>query len=803
MNTELAKVLTEISQGSSEPTEENKTLLNHHLTDITQAADALVWIMRAARDPKFMQKFERFASQTLDNIFTLHPSLVIKKLSFATDSKQSGTTEIPESTDGGFPGSGNQGDQLLPQEEGHYKVCKYSARDPSSEESDMHTFQHLNLDDLAYRNYALRTPWQFATLFQLEPFQTVLEKHKVNKDILAKEDQFAPTRTNPSKQDRSVAAQVRTADLTAIQGLIQQDMSDDEALEVLVELLQKARFDPKLDKPISEFIKHLQDDHPFLNTNRPFKFAETRHEYTTHQNLIDPSHLFQITDSDSKLQTNIHIRRLQTLMMHYELSFKHASPLRLASIYNLKAIMKVLLEHRLYDLTVDPVYTASTNEESKKILHEAAIKQFYREAMLAPPNQKDTLLGKFKDFNITPSLLRDYALKQITSRVEAVKDPVQKLQLLNAEISKLPSNNALAAFLGKERDELEASLTPQIISISKTLATPASTGEARSFQEDFIKALEKAKKSDEKINSIILLNDILHKLVDNPSLDEVATQAIRELVETFPDLDLNIPDFGNYDREITLSDAKKPFPVINLGQYAEITYYKSYRYKRLNPLQIATLFNCDHLMQYLLAHPKVDITINSRSDEYNVPRNGLPTYFFAQDNTRCKALLLRAHLDQLYEALLDPTTEQDRISQLALTYEITTNVVTPYTKEPITAQIFQEYLLGKIMARVNEKTTREDKVKAIQAEINNLPADDHPISQFLGDERKTLEKNLLAEVGKITGDKACAADPTGATMITTQSINSVSNDLGRSVNTDAQPPTSGFKAKLSSFFTRK
>jgi hypothetical protein len=488
----LAKLLTQITTLPADLTAElSLPLLKHHLTEITEAADALVWIMRAARDPKFMQNFGDFATQTLDEIFTRHPSLVIKKLSFAVDFRELKESDIPK--DGGFPGSGTEGDKFLPQEEGVYDVREYMAKPISRPGMGRYMSEHLSLETVNYRNYNLLTPWQFANLFQLKPFQDVLEKHKVNKTILAKEDQFAPTRINPLQQKKSVGAQVRVADLKDIPKLIRQDMSDQEALEALLELLQKARFDPTLDKPISEFIEHLHDDHPFLNINHLFAFAKDKKKEIPTGRPIYLDELFEIMLEDRKLPQDIYYEpySVGSRTMTYHLKFYLCSPLRIAAIYNLKAIMKVLLDHRAIDLTVDPVYSSSSNAESKKILHEAAIKQFYGEALLASPDEKDKIVEKFDDFHLTPSQLRDYALKQITSRVEAVKDPVQKLQILNTEISKLPSNNALAEFLGDERKTLEKNLLAEVGKIQREQATAAPPTRATMITTQSINSMPK------------------------------------------------------------------------------------------------------------------------------------------------------------------------------------------------------------------------------------------------------------------------------------------------------------------------
>lgn len=171
------------------------------------------------------------------------------------------------------------------------------------------------------------------------------------------------------------------------------------------------------------------------------------------------------------------------------------TPLMLAALFNMPAVMKVLLNQPTTDVTVltgeprnfdqkrSKVYKATAYALApmlaftcKKMLHEAALKQFYRKATFAEANQKDALVEKYKDYGIKPGHVLTYMIDNIMERVNAQDDVVDKINILKAEILSPPVNNALASFLGDAKlTELQNKLQDKLKGIMTEQATKAPT----------------------------------------------------------------------------------------------------------------------------------------------------------------------------------------------------------------------------------------------------------------------------------------------------------------------------------------
>lgn len=149
--------------------------------------------------------------------------------------------------------------------------------------------------------------------------------------------------------------------------------------------------------------------------------------------------------------------------------YVHCTPLMVAGIYNLPAIMRVLLSHPTIDLTVHTQteywktaysLTPWNAFNCKKQLKEAHIKQFYRQALTLPLNQMDILMQMHQDAGLTPKDLRLYMIEEIMRRVNEKTDPNDQNKILIEEKSKkIAPNNILITFLGKEWDAVEAAIS--------------------------------------------------------------------------------------------------------------------------------------------------------------------------------------------------------------------------------------------------------------------------------------------------------------------------------------------------------
>jgi hypothetical protein len=159
--------------------------------------------------------------------------------------------------------------------------------------------------------------------------------------------------------------------------------------------------------------------------------------------------------------------------------FSSCPPLILASHFNMPAVMKVLLQQPTIDVTVKtnaddrvghysleaPKITAYAIAPMmaftcKKMLKEAAIKQFYGEAITAVPSKITALVGRYLGLDITPKEMREFVFKQIKGRVEAEENFELKSLLLQKEYDQINLESSLKAFLGDpEMDMLKNAMT--------------------------------------------------------------------------------------------------------------------------------------------------------------------------------------------------------------------------------------------------------------------------------------------------------------------------------------------------------
>jgi cell fate (sporulation/competence/biofilm development) regulator YlbF (YheA/YmcA/DUF963 family) len=715
--------------------DEQKSALKNEIKSLDDAKDALVWLMRYARFPLYLSP----NCELISELFTLYPVLVNAKLSIAERIQLIGNNEtLPEVLL----------DMRLPHTDGKYAVNE--------------NFVDSKLTECRYRNYALCTPHQFATIYDLKPLIALLEANpKFDKTIKAQEDEYPLNSINPFNRQSSLASKVREClgpDDSA--AYCNHECSNLEAQEVLYELMLKAKKDPREDENYAKIIKRLIEKHPQMNLNYLYNCG----------------------------------------------SFY-------SFIGNTRAIADVLLSQSTFDLTVPPLSSNELGYIKNKIIRGAAIKQFYREALAASPNEKGRLLNKFWNYQLKPKELREYIQKEIFSEIKSAVDAVPesqlKVEIFDAKKSDFFKPSVLMEFLGTEQSVIAQLFDNHFIDLIKANAISATSpaGAAVRYQQ----AMDELKKDNKPEKSRSLLHDILHDLVDDPSLDLLSTQAISELIKLCPDLDLNNTDF-RYDESSSLSlgawesknkghPGKKRLPAVAIYRDYGSVFARmpdEFTFSPLNPLMVASLLDCQNLVKFLLKQPKIDLTKSTEEQMTGISDEIFNRQVIAYDlaSTHCRSLLEEALYGELQRKLLDLDAKSTEEITYQEKYEWYKSIKERIGEAGLTPAGLSSFLSRQIKAQMEAQQGDEKKLNVLQEAYRQLQKNDSALVWYLDKEGdlRNLRNSITGLMEEIVKNQKKPAPPTSAPTVSSRSINDDNS------KPDDAGPSTGFVARWKTLF---
>jgi hypothetical protein len=179
------------------------------------------------------------------------------------------------------------------------------------------------------------------------------------------------------------------------------------------------------------------------------------------------------------------------------------TPLMYAAHFNMPALMAVLLKQPAIDVTVltgepmniDLRYTKKYQATAyaiapyfaftcKKMLREAAIKQFYGEA-LTTESVGFTLVSKYEQYGITQDDMLKHMISKVMVNMDAKENPEEKIETLKSAIVGAPINNALASFLGQTKlKDYEKNLSAVLEKIINKQTSSATKSPTRTFTDN-------------------------------------------------------------------------------------------------------------------------------------------------------------------------------------------------------------------------------------------------------------------------------------------------------------------------------